>query len=402
MAQKTYVYVTPFFPSPEDWRGGFSLDAVKALARCGWRVEAFVGCGPGTDCSDYVCDGVTVHRFPRTVLPCEFAPFAVDRRNVRSFLESFERAGLRASDVAVCHAHTVFFAAYAAALKRANPNVLTALHHHFSPPFHLRSGRLGEIPGHATLLYRHWRNRCGAMDVQVFTSERSRALYARDERGVDLRSHLAFGCFIRDFGPHEDYVLYNGVDSKTFNPFGERAPSPRPVIGCVANFFLGKGQLDLLRAVDILAERGVKACVRFVGSGETRGVCERFARDRGLEVEFLAEMPHEALPDFYRSLDLYVLPSTYAEGFNCSCAEAHGCGVPVMGFAGTSLDEAIVREREAWLAPPGDVERLAELIARQLTAPVRQAWNVDLDIDHLAADWTRWLDRRISAGGERT
>ena len=288
MAKRTYVYVTPFFPSEENWRGGFSLDAVRALKRAGWKVEVFVGCSRrnGETSGDYEYEGVRVHRFPRLVTPCELFPFAAAGRNVRSFLRSFAAAGLCAEDVAVVHANTVFFAAYAAALKAKNPKVVAALQHHFSPPFHLRAGRLGEVPVHAMLLYRHWRKRCGQMDVQVFTSERSRGLFAKDETGGELRSHLTFGRFFKDFARTAEYVLYNGVELSV----GE-SPICRPVgvtgregarIGCVANFFPGKGQMTLLRALVRLAENGRRVKAVFVGSGETLATCRQFAEEKKL------------------------------------------------------------------------------------------------------------------------
>lgn len=404
MAQKAYVYVTPFFPSAENWRGGFSLDAVRALKRAGWKVEVFVGCSrrDGETSGDYEYEGVKVHRFPRLVAPCELFPFAVEGRNVRSFLRSFAAAGLRAEDVEVVHANTVFFAAYAAALKAANPKAVAALQHHFSPPFHLRAGRLGEVPVHATLLYRHWRKRCGQMDVQVFTSERTRLSYAQDEQGVDLRRHLFLGRGMRGFAEACGYVLYNGVDARAFCPSDERSVrNGEPfVIGCVANFFPGKGQLPLLRAVDRIRSCGKTFRVRLVGSGETRADCERFAAERGLDVEFLPEMKHLNLPTFYRSLDLYVLPSTYAEGFNCTCAEAFACGVPVMGYSSVPcLDEGIVRDRERWIALPHDEARLAEMIRLQAISPIRQEFAVDYDIDHIMARWTNWLLARTGKEG---
>ena len=78
-----YLFVTPFFPSPESWRGGFCLDAAQALIRDGrFDVRVFV---PGTG-PDYEVEGVRVHRFPCKVLRCELAPFLVERCNVRAFV----------------------------------------------------------------------------------------------------------------------------------------------------------------------------------------------------------------------------------------------------------------------------------------------------------------------------
>lgn len=397
----TYVYVTPFFPSQENWRGGFSLDAVRALKRAGWRVEVFVG-GTGHEgatTGDYEYEGVRVHRFRRVVAPCELVPFLLEGLNTRSFLRSFAAAGLRAEDVSVVHANTVFFAAYAAALKVANPKIVAALQHHFSPPFHLRSGRLGELPVHAALLYRHWRKRCGQMDVQVFTSKQTQARYAQDEQGVDLRRHLLLGRWMHGFAGPCGYVLYNGVDARLFCPGTERIVRTEDafVIGCVANFFPGKGQLPLLRAVSRIRDCGRPFRVRLVGSGETRAECERFALEKNLDVEFLPEMRHSDLPAFYRSLDLYVLPSTYAEGFNCTCAEAFACGVPVMGYSSVPcLDEGIVCDCDRWIAPPHDEERLSEMIRLQATSPIRQEFAVDYGIDQIMTRWTDWLEARIA------
>ena len=78
-----YLFVTPFFPSPESWRGGFCLDAAQALIRDGrFNVRVFV---PGTG-PDYEVEGVRVYRFPRTILRGELAPFLVDGRNARAFV----------------------------------------------------------------------------------------------------------------------------------------------------------------------------------------------------------------------------------------------------------------------------------------------------------------------------
>lgn len=391
----TYVYVTPFFPSPENWRGGFSLDAVKALMRAGWRVEVFTGVGRGEPEDDYVYEGVKVHRFARIQLPCELMPFAVEGVNAKSFLECVRRAGLSPEQVVVCHAHTVFYGVYAEALKRINPKIVTALHHHFAPPFHLRSGRLGEIPGHATLLYRHWRKRCSAMDVQVFPSKRAQAMFGKDESGENLRSHLMLGRWMKNFCRGCEYVMYNGVDRSVFKPgaSSRNGHEDQPVVGCVANFFPGKGQMRILRAVKMLKEMGLAVKTRFVGTGPTRRECELFAAEHQLSVEFLMEMDHTKLPDFYRGLDLYLMPS-YSEAFNCTCVEASGCGVPVIGYSTVPyLDEAMTDDRGLWIAPVDDDRRLAELIKSRLEDRLSQTFAIDCDIDHITAEWTKWLGK---------
>ena len=395
-----YLFVTPFFPSPESWRGGFCLDAAQALIRDGrFDVRVFV---PGTG-PDYEVEGVRVHRFPRTILRGELAPFLVDGRNARAFVRRVEETGVRWDEVAVCHVHTVNFAPYAVAVKRLNPHALCALQHHFTCPVHLRSGRLGEVPGHATLIYFYWRRLCAAMDVHVFTSERSRAsfgkMFAQGMEGPvsDLKDRLLFGRWMRPFDPPKSsYVLYNGGDRPKFSPATEPRHDSGLVIGCVANFHPLKGQMTLLEAVARLKGTIPDLTVRFVGSGETFEDCVAFAKTQGLMdvVRFEREMPHERLADFYRSLDLFVLPSSYWEGFCCVYAEALACGVPVMGCRDISfLDELLADEdKQEWLVPSHDAAALAERIRKWMVRPDRR--NVptltgDLDIDHLIG---RWLD----------
>ena len=399
--KRIYLFVTPFFPSPESWRGGFCLDAAQALIRDGrFDVRVFVpGAGP-----DYEVEGVRVHRFPRAILPCELAPFLVDRRNARAFVRRVEETGVKWDEVVVCHVHTVNFAPYAVAARRLNPQILCALQHHFTCPVHVRSGRLGEVPGHATLLYRYWRRLCAAMDVHVFTSERSRAsfgkMFVKGMEGpwADLRERLLLGHWMRPFDPPKSsYVLYNGVDRRKFSPAAAPRHGTGLVIGCVANFHPLKGQMTLLQAVARLKGTVPDLTVRFVGSGEAWNECVAFAKAQGLMdvVRFEREMPHERLADFYRSLDLFVLPSSYWEGFCCVYMEAMACGVPVIGCRGISLEEAIPQEAWGdWLVAPHDPAALAERIRKWMSRSDRgkvPELTGDFDIDHLIGRWLTFV-----------
>ena len=393
-----YLFVTPYFPSPESWRGGFCLDAAQALIRDGrFDVRVFV---PGTG-PDYAVEGVRVCRFPCRVLPCELAPFLVDRRNVRAFVRRVEETGIVLDDVAVCHVHTVNFAPYAVAAKRLNPQILCALQHHIMCPVHLRSGRLGEVPGLATWLYFYWRRLCAAMDVHVFTSERARAsfgkMFVKGMEGpwADLKDRLLFGRWMRPFdSPKTSYVLYNGMDRRKFSPAAEARHNSGLVIGCVANFHPLKGQMTLLQAVARLKGVIPDLTVRFVGSGMTLADCAAFVKAQGLTevVRFEREMPHERLADFYRSLDLFVLPSS-SEGFCCVYMEAMACGIPVMGCRGISLEEAISKETWGeWLVAPHNPAALAERIRKWWSGVDHRklpTLTKNFDIDHLIG---RWLD----------
>ena len=74
-------------------------------------------------------------------------------------------------------------------------------------------------------------------------------------------------------------------------------------------------------------------------------MCEEYIKEHGLElyVEWPNEVTHEKLPDYYRSLDLFVLPSVY-EGFGCVYTEAYACGVPFIGVFDQGAAEVIAPE----------------------------------------------------------
>jgi glycosyltransferase involved in cell wall biosynthesis len=242
------------------------------------------------------------------------------------------------------------------------------------------------------------------MDVHVFTSERARAsfgkMFVKGMEGpwADLKDRLLFGRWMRPFdSPKTSYVLYNGVDRRKFCPAADPRHNSGLVIGCVANFHPLKGQMTLLQAVARLKGVVPDLTVRFVGSGMTLADCAAFVKAQGLTevVRFEREMPHGRLADFYHSLDLFVLPSSYWEGFCCVYMEAMACGVPVMGCRGISLEEAIPQDAWGdWLVPPHDAAALADRIRKWWKRAERgkvPTLTGDLDIDHLIGRWLTFV-----------
>src|SRR5947209_4520859 len=120
--------------------------------------------------------------------------------------------------------------------------------------------------------------------------------------------------------PHAKRVerIYNGIDLELFSP----APEPRPaggtvVIGTAARLVAGKGIDDLLEAAALLRDADVRFLI--AGDGPLRSGLEPLADRAGLRdsVEFLGRVP--AMPEFWRSLDVGVVPSNqWIESFSMS------------------------------------------------------------------------------------
>ena len=130
-----YLYISPFFPTPESWRGGYALDFVHALRDSGrYDVRVLVpGRGP-----DYTLDGIPVIRFREWRLPSMVLPFLFVRRNAAALLRTLRDHAIDPAAIAVCHANTPFVAPYALALRARNPHVRAILHHHFLDFFALQ------------------------------------------------------------------------------------------------------------------------------------------------------------------------------------------------------------------------------------------------------------------------
>jgi len=399
---KYYLFVTPFFPSPKSWRGGYCYDMVKALMRVVGNRYVVKVLVPG-DGVEYEYMGIHVSRFVRRTFPCGLAPFVFDGINKRHFGNVLRRIGVRAADIAICHVHTLDLAYVTEYVKAANPQVLTLLHHHCINPIRLDSGRLGIVPIHAMILYFYLRRLCEQVDIHVFCSEQSRKSYGKlykkntPELGSeDLRERLWWGRLFRGIRLPRAVVLYNGIDTRAFHPdetIKRRKVAPRMLnIGCVGNFQPFKGQMTLIKAIDILHSEGMTGIkVRFIGSGVTLSDCQRYVCEHGLSeiISFEKEIDHLSLPNFYRSLDLFVLPSR-TEGFCCAYIEAIGCGVPVIGCRGVSLEEVIPNvDKWKWLIVPCDYNDLAAKIRAYITNRWTFQINRSLDIDKL---WKEFVD----------
>ena len=393
MNKPIYLYITPFFPSPKTWKGGYCLDAAKALIKDGrYEVRVMV---PGNG-DDYEWDGLKVHRLKRWELPCGVAPFLVDWYNHRQFRRKLAEMGIRPEEVAVCHVNTLDLAHYAAYFKRLNQATKTIMQTHNSYGFGLRSGRLGLLPVHATLLYLYRQKMCMGCDVLAFVSDMARRTFGKRWVGApegevkDLRSCLWLWRWLPALKVKETAVVYNGIDPDLFC-WKEKPVHEGFVIGCVANFQPLKDQMTLLKATNLLKDKVPGLKVRLVGSGETLPDCQEYVRANGLEgsVSFEHEIDHRAMPDFYRELDLFVMPSRL-EGFLCVCVESWACGTPAMFCEGTALPELVPEEeKEKWLFKPMDAQDLAHKILAYRACPTEQHFTRSLEIGHI---WREFLD----------
>lgn len=399
---RLYLCITPFFPSPDNWRGAYIHDQVKAIARnSDYDVHVFkIGPFPQKGI-DYTIDGVTVHYVQGVWLPSYLFNGITDGINGRIFCRKLTELGFDLRDIDVAHCHTANFASFGMALKIKNPTIKVVLQFHDLDPFCVRNGKFHNCGINQRYRARKSLHYINAVDLNLCISEpvrdallsfpqlRSCEVY---EGAQKMYQHLS------DFPsakPKTIYVLNNGVDTSLFKPNVHKKNTEIFRIGCIANFWDLKDHQTLVQAFNILHKKGYQNLrLSLLGSGPTRNSIEQFIIKNGLSgfVEWPTEVHHHELPTFYNTLDLFVLPSRF-EGFGCVFTEAYACGVPFICCENQGASELIVsEEREHWLVSDRNPEQLARLIEDQYIQHNKQHLSKDYDINILIKNYLSFIE----------
>lgn len=176
----------------------------------------------------------------------------------------------------------------------------------------------------------------------------------------------------------EATLIPNGVAADIFTP-GPASPELRqslglgngPVIGFSGELRAKKGLNALLLAFRELAQKR-PASLLLVGGvrpGIDAEILQVFEKQNpDLHICTVAPVALEKMPDYYRLMDMLVSPSLH-DGLPNAVLEAMSCGLPVVGTYAGGLPDAIVDGESGLLAPPGDVQALANAMENLLAEP---------------------------------
>lgn len=159
-------------------------------------------------------------------------------------------------------------------------------------------------------------------------------------------------------------VVENGVDVSFFAAYDvhrSRVPHATPVLVCGGNLIPRKGHSVLLRALSRCVAYRWK--LQLAGDGSERSELVRLAGELDLmdRIEFLGELPPEAMPAFLANADLFVLPS-FSEGRSNALLEAMAAGIPVVASSINGVTELVEDGRTGRTFPPGNYHALATVI----------------------------------------
>lgn len=403
--KKYYICVTPFFPSKIHWSGAYVLDQVKAIQRnSNYEVVVFKTNVWGLREDDYEVDDIKVYPIRPMLMPSYILNGLTEGLVGLLFVRKLKGLGINPMEVAFVHCHTANHSAFGFGVKHVNPKAKVLIQFHDLDPYALRNGKWAEKRWNVRYRARKSLNAFNRADmlISISTPVQNNLLAFPKARPQEVYpSYLQRLEQVKDFPnvkSKNTYVLYNGVDTRVFNRVSSLNSSHNRNnfrIGCIGNFQELKDHMTLIKAFNLLHKRGYKNMVlSLLGTGETKETCVKYLEENNLMpyVEWPKEVSHEQLPEFYHSLDLFVLPSIY-EGFGCVYTEAYACGVPFMGVYDQGAAEVIVpNEREKWLIKPYDYVALANLIERYYNERYEQHLCQPYDINELIKGFLKKIE----------
>jgi sugar transferase (PEP-CTERM/EpsH1 system associated) len=173
--------------------------------------------------------------------------------------------------------------------------------------------------------------------------------------------------------PSRIRVLSNGIDTQLFSPRPELRrsvleiagiPTSRFILGTVGRLVPIKDHTTLLKAAELLAQRGVDVHVLLAGAGPELTRHQKFLeRSPALanRVTFLGS--RDDISQILNGMDVFVLPS-FSEGMSNTLIEAMACELPVLATRVGGNPEVVGSQLADSLFAPGDVDGLAASLER--------------------------------------
>jgi glycosyltransferase involved in cell wall biosynthesis len=197
---------------------------------------------------------------------------------------------------------------------------------------------------------------------------RKTELRARARFFVCVSDHIRRQALERGVPESKLRTIPIGVDLNFFAPDPLRSRDLDPIVLFVGRLVEKKGCTHLIRAMSLIEARHPTAKLLIVGDGPLLDPLRAQARETLHSCTFLGSQPPSVVRDLMYRAALLVVPSIVAtngdtEGLPINLCEAQAIGLPVAGFHGPGVSEAVIDGETALLAPAGDERALAEAIS---------------------------------------
>ncbi|MCX6732671.1 MAG: glycosyltransferase family 4 protein [Candidatus Roizmanbacteria bacterium] len=158
-------------------------------------------------------------------------------------------------------------------------------------------------------------------------------------------------------------VLYNSVDTNTFIPKNKRTDALIQLL-FVARLVHRKGLFQLLEAVKMLKEEGVKFSLTIIGDGKEKNKMLDYIKSYKLSthIQYLGEIKGKKRAQYYKRADIFCAPYRDEAG-SITILEAISAGLPIVGFSNELFKEALKDyPNKKLLVKQNNVQQLAKAI----------------------------------------
>lgn len=168
-------------------------------------------------------------------------------------------------------------------------------------------------------------------------------------------------------------VIPFGVDAELFSPPKNEEPaSPGKIVFGVAKYLQPVYGLDLLlKAFALIEEKEPgRALLRIAGAGPELWKLQALAGRLKIadKVEWIGAIPNSEVAEFYRSLDVVVVPSR-KESFGVTAVEGSACERPIIASRVGGLPEVVKDQVTGLMVEPENVDSLAQAMEYLIEHP---------------------------------
>jgi glycosyltransferase involved in cell wall biosynthesis len=163
-------------------------------------------------------------------------------------------------------------------------------------------------------------------------------------------------------------VVDNALPVETLPAFAPRPLPSVPTIGTLRLLEHAKGVDILIEALALLAGRGLRLPLRIGSDGTQACKLKALARERGIAdlVTFTGYVEDREV--FYRSLDLYVLPSRHEE-WGIGLVEAQAASLPIIATDCLGPLRLVEDGKTGLIVPRENPQAMADAIAKLVASP---------------------------------
>ena len=280
-----------------------------------------------------------------------------------------------------------------ALLRLARAKRPAAIHAHFFIPQGIVAVLVGRILNIPVVITGHGADVCGLRGRLWHTLRKAVSSRAEVITVVsrDMATKLPRVTSLRGEPPN---VMPMGVETEHFAAEPEPGENSDLAVLFVGRLAKKKGVEYLLRAFPDVLSRHPDARLLLVGDGPCRAELETMSSQLGVadRVRFAGAQPAAALPRFYRSSDIFVLPSVVArsgdtEGLPAVLLEAFAAGRPAVATSAGGIPEVVIHGRTGLLVEPESPPALAAAINQLLDSPAQAR--------RMGALAQRWVRRKL-------